>query len=1522
MLFRSGGDSNATNRFYDDATQHPLLDDDGDGKGSNSLSAASDGHQAEEMLLGINLNTDTNSAEEPAEIMSVTKTLYLSASEEKASLEAMVNDGGSVASAPVDIRKPTTVLSSGGTETSEQLEIPELSRVYMTCSGALDACTGEFDQFIEAGMYEAFYFVRDNETLDISPLKRSVIYKNYEGNTAPKSFELKFPDVNGKDSEGKEPKTTLLFVWQPSLDADGPVTYNFILATDENFSNIVYQQEELETAMTYLDETVGLTDNNVSADDDNPEDDPPPYYWKVEAVDPFGERTTSTPFAFKTNNTNAPPGIGSLHISSALDFKAIGGAKITLLDESGIPLPDPDMYEEQGDYNMLLPHGRRRAKIKVAGYEEQEVEIDTSQGTAQLNVEMIPEGGMPIQPGQLQFATSVTSIDETAWMAKILVERAGGSDEAISVDYTTTSGTATNGSDYINTSGTLNWIAKDERAKAIELTIKDDLDFEDDETLTITLSNPTGGTATYPATLGNPTQITITIVDDEAAPEPVPGTLQFSASSYSATEGDTTLNLTVERTGGSDGEISVQYIISGTAIAGSDYTGEAGTLTWNDGNSTAKSLNISLIDDDEVEASESLSLTLFNPTGNATLGTLAQATLSIADNDEAGVAGTLQFAVASYTVNEGDSSTISVTRTGGSDGAVSVQYLATGDSTAIANSDYVNASGTLTWADGESSTKSFTINTSDDSEVEETETLKLMLFSPTVSASLGSPAQTTINITDNDVAPPEEPTPVTTPEPATTSNPVTTSEPVTTLEPVTNPTTTPEPVTTPNPVTTSSPVTTPNPVTTPKPVTTPSPVTTPNPVTTPSPVTTPNPVITSPTGVSGTSEAGTLQFALTTYIVNENDGELSGITVTRTGNSQGNVSIQYFASANGTAISGVDYTGGFGTLTWADGEMQPKVLPLTILADDESESLETVNFMLFNPTGQPSLGAQTQTTLIIVDDDTLVPENSPMAVNPATVENSSIMVNSGTGTLQFSASFYPASEDIGILTTVNVIRSGGSEGEVSVQYTILDNGTAAFNFDYIGGAGKLIWADGDSSTKFIPVMLLDDQQLEDLKTIPLMLSEPTGGASIGAPDRATVVIVDNDGQPEIPPQVESEFTPSQQEPTSGSSPDKGKTTIASLPNASEYTLPSLGRGIAVAKDGNILNANVLEELTGITVAFRGGVSVGGSQAYHSKLTTTPSQMVKIRGEIDIADAHVGQKADILIVAGVLDGVSGAVSQFLMLDSQAQLRVWDGGFATLVGSEVVLSQTQTFKIYHGFIEPVRVQIYFGYRLQKNGSIYFNGEQPIELQIGSEDNSSQETQEQQLVWHTEFSPNGEQIVSASSTGHVSLWDANSGHRLARLTGHTAKVKSAVFSADSKWLVTSSHDKTARLWNINTKQEVMVFSGHERALEYATFSPNAQRILTVSADKTARLWDVNSGETLFILEGHNQGVQHATFSHDGKRIVTASWDHTARLWNAETGVEIAMLAGHTNMVERATFSPDDQYIITASWDKTARL
>lgn len=127
------------------------------------------------------------------------------------------------------------------------------------------------------------------------------------------------------------------------------------------------------------------------------------------------------------------------------------------------------------------------------------------------------------------------------------------------------------------------------------------------------------------------------------------GALQFSAASYSAAEGAGTATITVTRTGGSDGAVGVTYATSdGTALAGSDYTGAAGTLSWADGDTAAKSFSIGIIDDGAVEAGETVTLTLSAATGGAVLGAPASASLTIIDDDTPGGGG----ATAAPTIGE------------------------------------------------------------------------------------------------------------------------------------------------------------------------------------------------------------------------------------------------------------------------------------------------------------------------------------------------------------------------------------------------------------------------------------------------------------------------------------------------------------------------------------------------------------------------------------------------------------------------------------------------------------------------------------------------------------------------------------------------------------------------------------------------------------------------------------------------------------------------------------------------------
>jgi plastocyanin len=230
-------------------------------------------------------------------------------------------------------------------------------------------------------------------------------------------------------------------------------------------------------------------------------------------------------------------------------------------------------------------------------------------------------------PGDLRFAQASRQVNEGAGSVRLTVQRAGGDDGAVSVDYATSDGSAQAGSDYTPTSGTLTWIDGDDDPKTFDIPILDDTDDEGNETINVALSSPTGG-----AGLGSPSTATVTIRDDDDS-VPSPGNLGFSASSFEGDEGTGSVAVTVERTGGTDGAVSVDYATSdGSAAAGSDYVAAAGTLSWADGDGASKELSVEILDDALEEGNETVNLSLSSPTGGAGLGT-SSATLTIRDDD-------------------------------------------------------------------------------------------------------------------------------------------------------------------------------------------------------------------------------------------------------------------------------------------------------------------------------------------------------------------------------------------------------------------------------------------------------------------------------------------------------------------------------------------------------------------------------------------------------------------------------------------------------------------------------------------------------------------------------------------------------------------------------------------------------------------------------------------------------------------------------------------------------------------------
>jgi hypothetical protein len=258
------------------------------------------------------------------------------------------------------------------------------------------------------------------------------------------------------------------------------------------------------------------------------------------------------------------------------------------------------------------------------------------------------------------------------------------------VNYATSNGTATAGSDYNAVSGKLTF-AKGQTSKSILVPVRGDRAFEADESFFVRLSNAKG------AKIADNEGIVV-ITDNEP---------RISVDDRSVLEGhsgDTPLDFTVSLSSAYDQVVAVNYTtLDDSATAGSDYVAAAATLTFQPGQ-TSQTVTVLVQGDRDLESSQQFLLSLSNASSNAEITKSTGYGVIIDDEPQITI---------SDAWNYGDMSPFIfyVSLSAPCDEVVTVNF-ATVEGTAQAGVDYVAASGTLTFAIGETS-KTITIDVVD-----------------------------------------------------------------------------------------------------------------------------------------------------------------------------------------------------------------------------------------------------------------------------------------------------------------------------------------------------------------------------------------------------------------------------------------------------------------------------------------------------------------------------------------------------------------------------------------------------------------------------------------------------------------------------------------------------------------------------------------------------------------------------------------------------------------------------------------
>ena len=238
---------------------------------------------------------------------------------------------------------------------------------------------------------------------------------------------------------------------------------------------------------------------------------------------------------------------------------------------------------------------------------------------------------------------------------------------------------------------------------------------------------------------------------------------------------------------------------------------------------------------------------------------------------------------------------------------------------------------------------------------------------------------------------------------------------------------------------------------------------------------------------------GSLGIRGPTPLVVYEDAGAATLYVDRSAENDGAVSVDY-ATSDGTAQAGSDYTSASGTLSWAAGDSTPRSFVVPIDNDsNESEVLETLHVALSNATGGAVVADPSVATLEIRDEV--------------------------YSFFSLAAADFSAPEDAGQVQ-IGVRRQGPPTGAIAVAYRVESTGlpdsatggsACGQGVDFLAATGIVTWAANDFAPKTIGVSLCDDLQPEGPESLRIVLAKQSPGDPVALADPSMAILTLQDG---------------------------------------------------------------------------------------------------------------------------------------------------------------------------------------------------------------------------------------------------------------------------------------------------------------------------------------------------------------------------------------------------------------------------
>lgn len=282
---------------------------------------------------------------------------------------------------------------------------------------------------------------------------------------------------------------------------------------------------------------------------------------------------------------------------------------------------------------------------------------------------------------------------------------------------------------------------------------------------------------------------------------------------------------------------------------------------------------------------------------------------------------------------------------------------------------------------------------------------------------------------------------------------------------------------------------------------------------------------------------------------------------------------------------------------------------------------------------------------------------------------------------------------------------------------------------------------------------------------------------------------------------------------------------------------------------------------------------------------------------------------------------------------------DGKWAVTTGTdaEVRLWDLQAGQVLRRFVEP-GVDL-FEVDLSPDGRRLLVGSTDgrvslLDVETGRE---LRRLVDSQPIMAVTFSPDGRRALIGAGyrlaqeveSGHIVLWDLETGDEIRRFEGQPYAIFDVEFSPDGQRAASGGNGALAILWDLETGEELRRFDDYWvdsmwpiESYWDVEFSPDGQSLYAAHAKGPIIGWDVESGKVIQELVGHVEGAAGITFTDDGRRLASGGIDSQVILWDVETGGILHRLTGHSGSVGQVRFSPDETLLLAGGGDGTSTL